>query len=319
MLNILVFLINAFPNHVPIVASSSDAFSWQHDIVSYNHILEKKNLSFVSTCHLFEDLWNEMPQPIFWQQVMSLSPEFLLINVASNRNILGKISQKNWSQLTTDQKYAFKDSVKVAHGIASEEIIFMTSGKNHFYRFNDVLPQISRGVDVFAGNSVDPWYAQAILLIESPGQLAKSTAGAYGPFQLMKGVAINQGLTVNISIDERADFDRSAWAASQLLKRICIPEARNILAARNIAVQETDLWFRLFVMHIYHAGAGNVAKVVDAINPSAGGKELIQKMWQTKAGGFGNASQNYTQIVLAALLTLDKMLHESNALVLAAH
>jgi hypothetical protein len=191
--------------------------------------------------------------------------------------------------------------------------------KNHFYRFHAVMPQITRGIEGFANNVVDPWYAQAILLIESPGQLVKSTAGAYGPFQLMKNVAINQGLTVNNSVDERGDFDKSAWAASQLLKKICIPEARRILQAKNLDYQENDLWFRLFVMHIYHAGASNVAKVVDAINPTQGGQQLIQNMWQTKAGGFGNASQNYSQVVLAALLTLDKILHESESLVVAAN
>jgi hypothetical protein len=121
------------------------------------------------------------------------------------------------------------------------------------------------------------------------------------------------GLTVNKSVDERADFDKSAWGASELLKRICIPEAKRILDARNINYNQTDLWFRLFVMHIYHAGAGNVSKVIEAINPTEGGQQLITKMWQTKAGGFGNASQNYSQVVLAALLTLDDILHASGS------
>lgn len=317
MLKTLVFVVGTYPSIFSMYDSEKSAFSWHNDIVAYNHIHENKNLNFVSTRQLFDQKWNTLPQPAFWQQIMALSPDSVLINVASNRNILTKMSQKDWDKQTQEQKTMFKDSIKLANGIALEESIFVTSGKNHFYRFNDVIPQITRGVEVFAGNFVDPWYAQAILLIESPGQLVKSTAGAYGPFQLMKGVAINQGLVVNKTVDERADFDKSAWAASQLLKKVCIPEARKILTARNIEFEETDLWFRLFVMHIYHAGAGNVSKVVDAINPSVGGQQLIQLMWQTKAGGFGNASQNYSQIVLAALLTLDKILTESPELIVA--
>lgn len=312
-------MIVASPSFFSLMDTEKSAFSWHNDIISYENVLEKKSMRFVSTCHLFEEQWNELPQPAFWQQVMALSPDSVIVNVASNRTILAKTSQVAWEKQTPEQKATFKDSIKLAYGINSEEVIFITSGKNHFYRFNDVIPQITRGVEVFANNFVDPWYAQAILLIESPGQLVKSTAGAYGPFQLMKGVAIHQGLIVNKTVDERGDFDKSAWAASQLLKKICIPEAKRILNARDVEYQDNDLWFRLFVMHIYHAGASNVAKVIEAINPAEGGQQLIQKMWQTKAGGFGNASQNYSQVVLAALLTLDKILHESDGLILASN
>ncbi len=319
MLKTLVFVIGSYPSFFSLVDTEKSVFSWHQDIVSYNHVLENKNMRFVSTCHLFEEKWNELPQAVFWQQIMALSPDSVLINVASNRTMLTKMSQKDWDKQSTEQKTAYKDSIKLANGIDSEASIFVTAGKNHFYKFDLVIPTITRGVEVFADNLVDPWYAQAILLIESPGQLVKSTAGAYGPFQLMKGVAINQGLVVNKTVDERGDFDKSAWAASQLLKKVCIPEARRILDAKNIEYRENDLWFRLFVMHIYHAGATNVAKVIDAINPTQGGQQLIQQMWQTKAGGFGNASQNYSQVVLAALLTLDKILTESEAMVLAAN
>jgi len=296
-----------------VIDADKGAFSWHHDILAYEHRVENQRMSFVSTCHLFEEKWDAMPQPVFWQQVMALSPDSLIVNIAANRQIITRVSNKDWEKQTQAQKDAYKDSLRTLYNLSADAGIFVTAGKNHFYKFDLVIPQISRGVDVFASNFVDPWYAQAILLIESPGQLAKSTAGAYGPFQLMPGVARNMGLTVNKSVDERADFDKSAWGASELLKRVCIPEAKRILDARNISYNQTDLWFRLFVMHIYHAGAGNVSKVVDAINPKEGGQQLITQMWQTKAGGFGNASQNYSQVVLAALLTLDDILHASGS------
>jgi hypothetical protein len=311
MLKTLIFFVGTFPSMLFVVDADKGAFSWHRDIMAYEHRVENQRMSFVSTCHLFEENWNALPQAVFWQQVMALSPDSFIVNVAANRQIITRVSVKDWERQTQPQKDAYKDSLRTLYNLSTDAGIFVTAGKNHFYRFKDVIPQISRGVEVFAGNFVDPWYAQAILLIESPGQLAKSTAGAYGPFQLMPGVARNMGLTVNKSVDERADFDKSAWGASELLKRICIPEAKRILDARNINYDQTDLWFRLFVMHIYHAGAGNVSKVVEAINPTSGGQQLITQMWQTKAGGFGNASQNYSQVVLAALLTLDDILHAS--------
>jgi len=314
MIQTLIFVVASFPSMISMFDADKGVFAWHQDIISYESRNDQQCMSFVSTCHLFEESWNELPQPLFWQKIMALSPDSCIVNVASNRKIIKTIAYKDWERNTPEQKNTFRDSLKLAHGLAPDDQIFFTSGKNHFYRFGAVIPQITLGVDVFAGNFVDPWYAQAILLIESPGQLAKSTAGAYGPFQLMPGVARNMGLTVNKYADERSDFDKSAWAASQLLKRICIPEAQRILDARSISYNQTDLWFRLFVMHIYHAGAGNVAKVVEAINPTSGGQELITAMWQTKAGGFGNASQNYSQVVLAALLTLDGILQSSEEL-----
>ena len=313
MLKTLIFFVGTFPSMLSVIDADKGAFSWHHDILAYEHRVENQRMSFVSTCHLFEEKWDAMPQPVFWQQVMTLSPDSLIVNVAANRQIITRVSNKDWEKQTQAQKDAYKDSLRTLYNLSADAGIFVTAGKNHFYKFDLVIPQISRGVDVFASNFVDPWYAQAILLIESPGQLAKSTAGAYGPFQLMPGVARNMGLTVNKSVDERANFDRSAWGASELLKRVCIPEAKRILDARSISYNQTDLWFRLFVMHIYHAGAGNVSKVVEAINPAEGGQQLITKMWQTKAGGFGNASQNYSQVVLAALLTLDNILHGSGS------
>jgi hypothetical protein len=63
-------------------------------------------------------------------------------------------------------------------------------------------------------------------------------------------------------------------------------------------------------MHVYHAGSGNVSAVMRKIQPTTGGQELIQKMWTTSAGAFGNSSQNYTQITLAAHLVLNDILKE---------
>lgn len=261
----------------------------------------------VSADPILNEGWDQLAHPNFWRQIMGLAPDSCIVNIAKTREVIAVMSNKDWNAQSDREKDAYRDSVREAYGLTSEDRIFVTTGKNDFYKFDAVYPQLSRGVAAFESNDVDPWYAQAILLIESPGQMKKSRVGAYGPFQLMPKVARAQGLTVNNYKDEREDFERSAFGASQLLKKVCIPEAKRILEAHSLEYNENDLWFRLFVLHVYHAGAYNVNAVVDKIAPEAGGQELLQKMWTNTAANFGNNSQNYTQLALASQLILHDM------------
>lgn len=266
------------------------------------------SLSYVNTFQLYEDDWAQLAHPNFWKQVMRLSPDSCIVNKADTREVITQLNLKEWHKLSDSQKNEYRDSIRKANGMTASDRLFFTTGKADFYDYTDVLETISRGVLRFQEQDVDPWYAQAILMIESPGKIAKSSAGAYGSFQLMPGVARNVGLTVNKTIDERKDFDKSAVGASKLIARICIPEAKKILDKRGIEYEESDLWFRLFVMHIYHAGAGNVSGVINKIDPTEGGIGLIQKMWVTENGSFRNASQNYSQLALASMMILEDIL-----------
>lgn len=278
------------------------------NLVESRFLNDTVNLHYVSNIQLFEQEWDRLAHPVFWKTIMTLSPDSCVINIGATREIVEVTSLDQWDLRTDEEKDAYRDSIRVSRGLDSEAKVYMTTGKKDFYAFDHVLPTISRGVEVFKEQNVDPWYAQAILMIESPGRLAKSNAGAYGSFQLMAGVARAQGLTVNRYVDERKDFEKSAIGASRLISRVCIPEAKVILDRHGIAYHENDLWFRLFVMHIYHAGAANVSGVVNKINPSTGGMDLIQAMWVTENGRFRNASQNYTQIALAAMLIFEEMI-----------
>ncbi|MFM7566611.1 MAG: transglycosylase SLT domain-containing protein [Flavobacteriales bacterium] len=260
---------------------------------------------------LFEDGWTELPQAKFWKKVMQLSPDSSIVNVAKNRQELGCISTKIWQQKSQEAKKQFKDSVRVRYGLNGTEEIYVTPGKSDFYQFGKVFHQLGRGISQFEKLGVDPWYAQAILLIESPGQLKKSVSGAYGPFQLMPDVAKKWGLRVDGTRDERSDFDKSAYAAAKMMRAFYIPEARKILNAHGISYNETDLWFRLYVMHIYHAGPGNVAAVTQKIKPREGSMELIKQMWINTAAGFGNSSQNYSQLAIAAQWILHEYVYTS--------
>ena len=274
-------------------------------IVGYNDVTKMK---FINDSVLYTEGWNNLAQPKFWQQIMMLSPDSAIVSTASSRQMLSRIGVKGWNELSDVQQNLFKDSLRKSNNIPDSLTLFVTAGKKDFYEFKKVMPTINRSINVFRQNGVDPWYAQAILLIESPGKMnTKSTVGANGPFQLMKGVAKNMGLKVNKKVDERSDIEKSALGASRLLIRICIPYVRTMLDSAHLQYNETDLWFRLLVLHAYHAGAGNVAGVIRKINPCEGGMQLIQTVWQTSYKGFKNASQNYSQLALAAFCNFDQM------------
>ena len=259
---------------------------------------------------IFKERWDQLPQTQFWKKIMLLTPDSCLVNIASSRVILKKICLKDWMLQSDIEKEKTKVNLRLEFGLNKDETIYVTSGKSDFFKFTKVYPSLSKGVAAFEKFGVDPWYAQAILLIESPGQLKKSISGAYGAFQLMPNVARAQGLTVNNTIDERANFERCAYGSARLIQKICIPEAKNILAPYSLKYKETDLWFRLFVMHVYHAGAGNVAAVIAKIQPKEASQQIILDMWQNTAGGFGNNSQNYTQLALAAQLIIHDMIYK---------
>ena len=287
------------------------SFGQNYDLIETFYIADTSHKVFVNTDDLAEERWDTLAQPKFWREVMNLSSDSCIINIAATRKILGTDSFVDWKKQSEGEKSIYKDSVRKIYGLADTVKIYVTSGKSHFYDVTKVMPSISRAVEIFQEYDTDPWYAQAILLIESPGKIAYSSVGAYGPFQLMKSVAKDHGLIVNSTLDERTDFNKSAMGASSLLRKTCIPEARRILRNHNITYNESDLWFRLFVLHIYHAGAGNVQGLMSSINPSKGGQELITTMWHSEWGGFKNASQNYSQVALASLLRLHELIYSS--------
>lgn len=299
---------------IAIGAYSQPFDSWDEEKIEVKKGTEQNTI--LSANALISEGWSELPQPKFWKQIMELSPDSCLINIAESRVIVSKMSLADWNAQSDLEKNNYRDSIRTTYNLSNDARIFVTSGKNDFYKFDVVYSSLSEGVEAFERYGVDPWYAQAILLIESPGQLKKSRSGAYGPFQLMPAVARAQGLTVNKYTDERADFDRSAYGASRLISKVCIPEAKRILDSHGLTYKEDDIWFRLFVLHVYHAGAGNVSAVVDKIAPEQGNMEIITAMWQNTAAQFGNNSQNYSQLALASQLILHDIVHANSDYVL---
>lgn len=311
------------PNHLEITVLSNDSttdFSWtltpairewDSTAVSYFIDVFAPDLSCIQV--LWDSMltihhWDTLPQVEFWRNVMTLSKDSGIVNIAATREIIETKSIWEWESLGDSLKMVYRDSVRSANGLDSSAAIYITTGKNHYYQFEKALPGIGRGIRAFRTQGVDPWYAQAILLIESPGQIHRSPVGAYGSFQLMEEVALEYGLVVNDSIDEREDFEKAAAAAAALIRKRCLPQTRWMLRKRDIEFAETDTWFRLLVLHAYHAGAGNVEGVLGVINPQKGGMDLMKQVWTTEYGGFKNASQNYSQVALASFLELDRVM-----------
>jgi hypothetical protein len=267
-----------------------------------------------SVDYMYELQLNQLPQVIFWRKIMNLHHDSCLVNIHKERKILTTASYRNWTSLPIDIKAQVLDSFRRLNGYLDSPKIVGTQGKKFFYTFEKIAPKVPEGMKQFELNGVDPWYAKAILLIESPNQLQKSTAGAYGPFQLMPYVAKQYGLKVNKYTDERANFNRSAYAASQLIKNICIPYSKSMLLEIGVqSIDEDDLWFKLFVMHVYNAGAGTLKTALKSIPEPKKGMELITQLWQTNAGRFQSSSQNYSQLILAAFFEYDERVERLNA------
>jgi tetratricopeptide (TPR) repeat protein len=266
-----------------------------------------KQMRFADNASLFKERWDTLQQTCFWKTIVQLTSDSAIINVASTRQQLLKIDFREWMRKTETEKTQFKKELCAINGIDEASHLFVTSGKKEFYDQKNTFPFIDKAVSVFEKNYTDPWYAQTILLIESPGKTrAYSYTGAFGPFQLMPYVARKYGLRVSRYRDDRADIQKSALAASKLLRNVCIPYVKNLLDAKCIDYNETDLWFRLLVLHSYHAGFGNVKGVIEKINPEKGSMELIRQMWQTEYRGFKNESQNYSQIALASIMAFEE-------------
>ena len=289
-------------------AKVTPSADYRKDIITVFDKERNEAVNYVHDCQIYDQRCDTLPQVRFWRSVMNLTKDSALICYSHRRCVIDKIDVSWWKKFNEEQKSGYRDSLRNIHGLSDSERVLLVEGKSFFYDFSKAYQNLDRGINAFEANGVDPWYAQAILLIESPNKLQKSNVGAYGPFQLMKPVARMYGLKVNRSIDERANFDRAAYAASSLMKNICIPLTRQMLDTMCISYSQTDLWFRLLVMHVYHAGAGNVRAVLQAIRPVEGGMSLIHTMWRTQARGFKSASQNYTQLVLAAMLEMDARL-----------
>lgn len=305
------FVLSAFLAFALVVGINTLCAQYDPDyIVVYDSDEDSSVVRLVQDCRLYTERWDTLPQTRFWQSIMCLPKDTSLINIARTRQVLGGVRTGLIDSMSREEIEVYKDSIRLVYGLDSTEKVYITSGKDFYYKFKEAFSDVSPAIDAFNEQRVNPWYAQAILLIESPGRARRSSVGAYGSFQLMAGVARDMGLVVNRSRDDRKDFGKSATAAAKFLRTVCIPRTKMILDELGLGYNEEDLWFRLLVLHVYHAGYRNVRGALLELNPRWGGQELIQNLWQTEFRRFGNASQNYSQVILASMVRTDVLLME---------
>lgn len=291
------------------VTNDSIGTPWNYSgKVVFASINENEIKRFIVDSLIFAEGWDTLPQIRFWRMMMNMNPDTSVATIATKRQIIDTLSATYYDKLDKDNKIKYKDSIRKLFRLNEETKILVTAGRKDFYLVREVMPTIDTAIQIFANIGVDPFYAQCIMLIESPNQLKKSWAGAYGPFQLMKKVGLKYGLVINKNVDERTDLCKSAKVAARYLGDVCIPEVKKSLEYWKLPYNENDLCFRLLVLHAYHAGSENVKGVISCIEPKCYGPELIQKMWQTEYSSFKNASQNYSQVALAATLELYKII-----------
>ena len=245
----------------------------------------------------------------FWRRVMNLSGDSSLGYTLPERRLLALQKTSRLPHAQTDLYTCYKDSLKQCFCLDTQTKIVFRSGLKDFYNFYSISKYLDSSIREFLNQDVNPWYAQTILMIESPNRHQHSIAGAYGPFQLMPDVARKFGLHVSAQRDDRTNISLAAEACAKLLKQIAIPNSIKILESHGYRItQEIQeaLWFKLFVLHVYHAGAFNVSQAMETACPEEPGMNLIFKLWQTRAGKFQNASQNYSQLAIAAWYELDR-------------
>lgn len=294
-------------NKIRIVYNDSCGVNYKLLKVKY----PKRNNSgwYVSDSSHYHLKLDTLKQIKFWRSVMVLSPDSSFCYTLPNRNMICVQRTKDVNVLNSNEFNAYKDHLRAFYEIDTSLKIVYRSGLKDFYNFNAIDAYLNTAISEYVKLGVDPWYAQTILMIECPNYNQFSVSGAYGPFQLMPGVARRFGLVVSKSRDDRKDITLSAQASACLIETIAIPHAHRILNLHNITTTkqtESEYWFKLLVLHIYNAGAYTVEQAMQTIQPKTGDIQLIFNLWYAKAGKFQNASQNYSQLAIAAWFELDQ-------------
>jgi hypothetical protein len=255
------------------------------------------------------------PEIAFWVQDIQLSADSFLVVDQISRSVVDVVHKDVVRDIEVGGN--LKCLGDLYRGICFSEgdtRIKFVRGRRSFFNYSKIGPHIIEGMRIFEVHRVNPIYAQLLLLIESPNNPnAVSSAGARGHFQLMPSVAKKYGLMVNNHADERVNFDKSAMAAAKLFKYYCIPSAKRICKELNLEVVEDALWFQLLALHVYNAGSGNVKKAALLNKHVLDGNSLITALWHTRAGAFGNSSQNYSQLCLASYLAYKQFIQSNSA------
>ena len=112
--------------------SSAQVTTVDRYVVGYGTV---EPMKFMNDEMLYKEGWNNLAQPIFWQQVMSLSPDSGIVNLGATRQVLDKIYMKEWNKLSDLERGLYKDSVRKCNNIPDSVSLLVTGGKKEFYDF----------------------------------------------------------------------------------------------------------------------------------------------------------------------------------------
>src|SRR5687767_8171501 len=86
-------------------------------------------LNFIHDPAIYAEGWDTLNQTRFWREVINLTSDTCIINVASCRQPLQKVCRGEWMQLSEEEKKFIKDSLSCTISSDANSTIFVTSGK----------------------------------------------------------------------------------------------------------------------------------------------------------------------------------------------
>ena len=101
--------------------------TFKKTVVSYRDTVK---MNFVSDSSIYKEGWDTLPQAIFWRNVINLTSDTCIINIAFCRKPVDKITRSIWMNQSEPERNCFKDSICKIYGLETNAELNITSGKN---------------------------------------------------------------------------------------------------------------------------------------------------------------------------------------------
>ena len=99
------------------------------NVIGLVNPLTKYNENYIFDMSLYVYNVDTLPQVKFWRQIMNLHHDSSLLCLASDRNIIKKLANKDWDTKHDTIKKHFKDSIRTSKNLDSTHRILLTGGK----------------------------------------------------------------------------------------------------------------------------------------------------------------------------------------------
>ncbi|MFM8759739.1 MAG: hypothetical protein ACKODS_09395, partial [Methylophilaceae bacterium] len=99
-------------------------------------------MDFVNYNSIVLEGWDSLAQPKFWKQIMCLSPDSCIINVARSRTPLQIACYRTWCTQSELEKTIVKNRLREENELNYGDELFVTNGKREFYEHRKSIPTI---------------------------------------------------------------------------------------------------------------------------------------------------------------------------------